>query len=52
MKRRELILGGAGLLLPMVSSAQVLDLNVFTTSERILQVMDSVTGMYSKLGQA
>ena len=23
--------------------------NVFTTSERILQVMDSVTGMYSKL---
>ncbi|HUG24338.1 type IV pili methyl-accepting chemotaxis transducer N-terminal domain-containing protein [Piscinibacter sp.] len=24
--------------------------NVFTTSERILQVMDSVTGMYSKLG--
>lgn len=26
--------------------------NVFTTSERILQVMDSVTGMYSKLGQA
>jgi len=26
--------------------------NVFTTSERILQVMDDVTGMYSKLGQA
>ena len=24
--------------------------NVFTTSERILQVMDGVTGMYSKLG--
>jgi nitrate/nitrite-specific signal transduction histidine kinase len=24
--------------------------NVFTTSERILQVMDSVTGLYSKLG--
>ena len=24
--------------------------NVFTTSERILQVMDNVTGMYSKLG--
>jgi hypothetical protein len=23
--------------------------NVFTTSERILQVMDGVTGMYSKL---
>jgi nitrate/nitrite-specific signal transduction histidine kinase len=26
--------------------------NVFTTSERILQVMDRVTGMYSKLGNA
>ena len=26
--------------------------HVFTTSERILQVMDSVTGMYSALGQA
>ncbi len=26
--------------------------NVFTTSERILQVMDDVTGMYSKLGEA
>ena len=26
--------------------------NVFTTSERILQVMDGVTGMYSKLGEA
>ena len=25
--------------------------HVFTTSERILQVMDGVTGMYSKLGQ-
>ena len=26
--------------------------HVFTTSERILQVMDDVTGMYSKLGEA
>ncbi|HSV51729.1 MAG TPA: type IV pili methyl-accepting chemotaxis transducer N-terminal domain-containing protein [Burkholderiaceae bacterium] len=26
--------------------------NVFTTSERILQVMDGVTGMYSKQGQS
>ena len=26
--------------------------NVFTTSERILQVMDDVTSMYSKLGEA
>ena len=26
--------------------------NVFTTSERILQVMDGVTGTYSKLSQA
>jgi len=26
--------------------------NVFTTSERILQVMDGVTGLYSKLSQA